>query len=517
MCFPQKQLQKNAAPPVLTLIFPTQFNVQEYLSATSVLEPFIKDPSASSKSRFLYYYSLYLSREKQRAEKRAVPGGLTAWAANDEYLTTIRQGIEALGDAADGFLLYVLGLALAELKDEEAANRVFVAAVHKYPCNWSAWRGLQAICATQDTAADLSLPDHFASAFFRASLWLELQNSHAALAELELLSKLFQRSDVLVRSVAIAYNNIQMYNEAQEMFEELLSRDPHRIDGMDIYSNIVYVKEDHPALAALARRCSETDPYRPETCCVIGNYYSLRGQHEKAIVYFRRALKLDPGYIPAWTLMGHEFVELKNPSAAIEAYQQAVTLSPHDYRAWYGLGQTYELVNMPSYALHYYDKAAQLRQTDARMWNAMAHCYASPALGNTAAAIRCYERALENDREGVAVQQLAELHRKRGERREAAKYYNMNLARIEDEGLSGQDTVDAVQFLAQFYKEEGDLETAQKCYERLLDFGAVNGQTEAKASLRAIQDEMASLREAQAAGTPAMSTPGSNMGITPPR
>lgn len=48
------------------------------------------------------------------------------------------------------------------------------------------------------------------------------------------------------------------------------------MQGMDIYSNILYVKEEFAALSALAHRCADADKYRPETCCVIGNYYSLR-------------------------------------------------------------------------------------------------------------------------------------------------------------------------------------------------------------------------------------------------
>ena len=458
-----------------------------------------------------------MAREKQRAEKRQAPAGLAAWASSDEYLKDIKQGIMSIRDTADGFLLYILGLALIELKEEASARGVLVASVCAYPCNWSAWTALQSLCPYVDTVESLNLPEqHFATPFFKAALSLDLQDSTSALKQYDIAAKLFPKSDIVYKGVALAYNNIQLYEEAEKMFDRLLQNDPHRIDDMDIYSNIIYVKEDHASLALLARRCSETDPYRPESCCVIGNYYSLRGQHEKAIVYFRRALKLDPGYIPAWTLMGHEFVELKNPSAAIECYQKAVSRRPNDYRAWYGLGQTYELVNMPSYALYYYDRAAQLRGDDPRMWNALAHCYASPALSDTAAAIRCYERALKNDREGVAVAQLATLHKQRGETEAAAKYYKMNIDRIESEGLSGQDAVVAMQFLAQYHKSKGELETAQTYFERLLDFGQVLEQEDAKASLRSIQEEIQASRAAQVAGTPTMGTPGSDMGITPP-
>ena len=102
------------------------------------------------------------------------------------------------------------------------------------------------------------------------------------------------------------------------MFETLHRKSPHRIESMDTYSNILYVKEAYAGLSHLAHSAILTDKYKPETCCIIGNYYSLRTQHEKAVSYFRRALKLNRNYLSAWTLMGHEYVEMKNPEAAIE-------------------------------------------------------------------------------------------------------------------------------------------------------------------------------------------------------
>lgn len=255
---------------------------------------------------------------------------------------------------------------------------------------------------------------------------------------------------------------------------------------MDIYSNILYVKEEFAALSALAHRSAAADKYRPETCCIIGNYYSLRGMHERAVHYFRRALRLNPSYLSAWTLMGHEYVELKNPPAAIEAYRRAVDVNPRDYRAWYGLGQTYELVNMPYYALYYFRRAVQLRPQDARMWNAMGHCYQQEQLGLLDAAIRCHQRALPYDKEGVAVHALAKLHERLGQRSEAAHYHRLNLERMSAEGISGQDAVEALTFLADFCKHTGDFEAAERYYMELLDYGA-DCKEQAKSSLREIR------------------------------
>ncbi|EFN59736.1 hypothetical protein CHLNCDRAFT_133336 [Chlorella variabilis] len=443
-----------AAPPSGSAAFELArsfFDLKEYRSAAHALRD-----SRDQLSLFLRGYATYLAGEKRKEEERieSKAAGEAAAAANTELdgLEGELQALVAAGQA-DGFLLYLLGLVLADREKKEEARQALAASVTAYPCNWSAWLALQSVCADLAAVGQLPLPDHFMRRFFLASLCVDMHHNAEALQHLQGLSDEFPRGEAVILLAALAHYNLQNFDEAQELFEGLLLRDPHRIEGMDIYSNILYVKEEFAALSALAHRCAGADKYRPETCCVIGNYYSLRGMHERAVQYFRRALRLNPAYLAAWTLMGHEFVELKNPPAAIEAYRHAVDVNPRDYRAWYGLGQTYELVNMPYYALYYFRRAVQLRPHDARMWNAMGHCYQQEQLGLLDAAIRCHRRALPYDKEG----------------------------------------------------DGGDLEAAERYYTRLLDFGAGSKEA-AKSSLREI-------RTLKAAGV----APRGPAGLTPVR
>lgn len=182
------------------------------------------------------------------------------------------------------------------------------------------------------------------------------------------------------------------FEEASELFSELLISQPHRLDGLDHYSNILYVMNARPQLAFVAQLATATDKFRPETCCVVGNYYSLKSEHEKAVMYFRRALTLDRSFLSAWTLMGHEYIEMKNTHAAIESYRRAVDVNRKDYRAWYGLGQAYEVLDMAFYALFYYQRAAALRPYDPKMWQAVGSCYAK--MGRPEQSIRALKRAL---------------------------------------------------------------------------------------------------------------------------
>ena len=48
------------------------------------------------------------------------------------------------------------------------------------------------------------------------------------------------------------------------------AEDPFRLDNLDTYSNLLYVKEMRVELSHLAHRVVQVDKYRVETCCVIG-------------------------------------------------------------------------------------------------------------------------------------------------------------------------------------------------------------------------------------------------------
>jgi hypothetical protein len=62
------------------------------------------------------------------------------------------------------------------------------------------------------------------------------------------------------------------------------------VQGMDEYSNILYVKESPAAMSHLAHRVALDDKYRPESCCIIGNYYSLSAMHEKVACFLSTKL-----------------------------------------------------------------------------------------------------------------------------------------------------------------------------------------------------------------------------------
>ncbi|XP_057857553.1 anaphase-promoting complex subunit 8 isoform X2 [Cryptomeria japonica] len=446
------------------------FDTHEYRRAAFVLRE-----TPGKKALFLRCYSLYLAGEKRKEEEAIELGGpLGKSDGLNSELAGLEQELSSnySNGTLDAFGMYLYGIVLHERGKDKLARDVLVKSVDAYPWNWSAWLELQALCTDMSILNSLELKDHWMKEFFLASAYLELHKNIEGLEKYMKLQEIFPFSEYISGQIASGFYNSRDYERAENLYTDMLKYDPYRIDGMDIFSNILYVKESFASLSHLAHRVFLTDKYRPESCCIIGNYYSLKGQHEKAVLYFKRALKLNKNYLSAWTLMGHEYVEMKNTPAAVDAYRRAVDINPRDYRAWYGLGQTYEILAMPYYALYYYRQAALLRPDDARMWIAIGNCYDSEQLQMLDQAMKCYLRALRNnDNEGIAMHKLAKLHSQLGRHDEAASYYKMNLERMENEQNGGPEMIEALLYLANYYKNRKDIEAAQMYCSRLLDYG----------------------------------------------
>ncbi|KAI5290435.1 Anaphase-promoting complex subunit 23 [Ascosphaera acerosa] len=368
-------------------------------------------PRLSQRSLFLALYSKYLAGEKRKDEESEmvlgpVDGGLTV----NRELASIAQGLstwfadrkaQGLEDKSQGWLEYLYGVVLLKAKNEKDAEKWLIRSVHLNPYNWSAWQELNDLIGSIEDVRLLrhtrdfidatltpcqrlqlkhvitELPENIMTLLFHLycsqELYQTTEDIYNTLVELE---DLFPTSAFLKTQRALLFYHSKDFDEAAQLFSEILSANPYRLDGLDHYSNILYVMSARPQLAFIAQLATATDRFRPETCCVVGNYYSLKSDHEKAVLYFRRALTLDRNFLSAWTLMGHEYIEMKNTHAAIESYRRAVDVNQKDYRAWYGLGQAYEVLDMVFYALFYYERAAALRPYDPKMWQAVGSCYA---------------------------------------------------------------------------------------------------------------------------------------------
>ncbi|KAF2774003.1 TPR-like protein [Teratosphaeria nubilosa] len=359
----------------------------------------------SQRSLFLALYARYLAGEKRKNEdsetilgpsdgpvtaNKEVPGVLTML---EDYFNA--RGLQEVGNS-QGWLEYLYGLVLVRTKSQDLARQWLLRSVSVQPLNWSAWLELASLVDSPETLQKIGQrmqPPHIMSIFWSIHCNIEMyQQTPEVLHQITQLQNMFPTSAWLQQQKALLHYHARDHETALSLFEKLTKQNPHRLEGLEVYSNLLYVLPHRPKLASLASLASTTDRFRPETNCILGNYYSLISEHEKAVLHFRRALTLDRNYQSAWTLMGHEYIELKNTQAAIESYRRAVDADRRDYRAWYGLGQGYEMLECHSYSLFYYRQAAGLCPNDPKMWAAVGLAYAK--CDKIANAISAYKRAL---------------------------------------------------------------------------------------------------------------------------
>ena len=458
------------------------------------------------------------SLEEIEAELAPYLGGRTSSSSSSE--SGSESGSRGGGEGGDPFCLFLLGLVSADAGRPRAARAALLASVRSFPLNWGAWLALAALDAAErggggggggvdgggsggsgpiSSASSLSavdaavsaalplggLPHHWASFCYLAHVSADAGDDPAdALSRARALAgggggtdggnggndsgpPGLPRSPFVAGVAASAHYASRNFDEAGEIWEAGLAADPHRLEGLVSYSNVLYVRGDSASLAALAATLASTAPFSAAAASVAGNYHSLRGDHGRALACFRRSLALEGpsnagGGIAgggigggSWTLMGHEYLELKNPAAAVASYRKAVSLAPRDHRAWYGLGQAYELLGAPHAALHYFRRAAALRPADARMWVAVGQCLellASPSSnpsitsedgsGGVAtslhrhpvrdaalAAKKAYRRAVDaGDGAGAALAALARIAEGEGDDDGAAAYHEAVVA-----------------------------------------------------------------------------------------
>ncbi|KAF9541569.1 Anaphase-promoting complex subunit 23 [Mortierella hygrophila] len=470
------------------LMAKTFFDLKEYDRCAAILEK-----CESNKSRFLRLYSKYLVGEKRREQDtREVLGPLdNGMAVNKEIEkidTELAEGYQA--GTLDAFCKYLYGIVLIKRQRKSLAVVVLTESVNQYPYNWSAWLDLGPCLPSLAAITKIkpTLPVSFMTSYFLLHTTLEYvsHQQEEGLVWLEELMETFPRSAFVKCERALVLYHARDFPEADKVFEEVVKENPHRLDSLDVFSNVLFTTGKRARLSFLAHSCAMTDNYRPETCCVIGNYYSMKGEHEKAVVYFKRALRFNRSYASAWTLLGHEYMEMKNAYAAVEAYRRAVDYDQRDFRAWNGLGQTYETLKMHYYALNYYQRATAIRPYDGRIWCAMGQCYES--LDQDLAAIKCYTRALLGpDQEKTALKKLPKLYKKIGESDAAAHYFRKSLEQFREEQSESDDKAEACLFLALYERGKGNLEDALEYAKEAMQCSSESHQEDANALTRDIR------------------------------
>ncbi|WVZ79371.1 hypothetical protein U9M48_026953 [Paspalum notatum var. saurae] len=160
--------------------------------------------------------------------------------------------------------------------------------------------------------------------------------------------------------VGKAYFELVDYLEADHYFELAHRLSPCTLDGMDIYSTVLYHLNEEMRLSYLAQDLISIDRLSPQAWCAVGNCFALRKDHETALKNFQRSVQLDSRFAYAHTLCGHEYSALEDYENSIKFYRCALQIDERHYNAWYGLGVVYLRQEKFEFAEHHFRRAFQI-------------------------------------------------------------------------------------------------------------------------------------------------------------
>ena len=157
------------------------------------------------------------------------------------------------------------------------------------------------------------------------------------------------------------------YTEAARHFEWARRADPTRLEGMEVYSTVLWHLKREAELAFLAHEALALDRLAPETWCIMGNCLSLQREHEAALRLFQRSLQLDPQFVYAHTLCGHEHVASEDFDKGLGCYRNALRLDSRHYNAWYGIGQVHFQQEKYELADYHFRRAAKIHPGSSKL------------------------------------------------------------------------------------------------------------------------------------------------------
>lgn len=164
----------------------------------------------------------------------------------------------------------------------------------------------------------------------------------------------------VLSQIGRAYFEMVDYLEADNAFGLARLASPYSLEGMDMYSTVLYHLKEDMKLSYLAQELVSTDRLASQSWCAMGNCYSLQKDHETALKNFQRAVQLNPRFAYGHTLCGHEYVALEDFENGIKSYQSALRVDARHYNAWYGLGMIYLRQEKFEFSEHHFRMALRI-------------------------------------------------------------------------------------------------------------------------------------------------------------
>lgn len=180
------------------------FDLREYDRAAYFVQN-----AQSPVPKFLYYYSMYMGKEKRRMDNMTDKAVLLE-SGHYRNLSDLMVTLRSLHSKQqlDGYCLYLYGVVLRKLDLKELAVKVFVESIKQVPALWCSYVELVSLLSDKDEIFALEIPNHWMKIFYHVEAFAEFHLNDKAIKLCEDLQMTgFQHSTYLIAQLARVFHD----------------------------------------------------------------------------------------------------------------------------------------------------------------------------------------------------------------------------------------------------------------------------------------------------------------------
>ena len=183
-------------------------------------------------------------------------------------------------------------------------------------------------------------PNNIEGLFITSCILLQSKKFELAINILNKLISLSKKNSVFYYNLALAYEGINSYSEAENHYMLAIKYEPRSVPTLVNLGNLFQQQEKYEKSIIEYNKAIMINPNDEKIHSNLGLSYFNMKLYEKSLNYYQKALDINPKYEEAIFGLGNCYDNLGNSNQAIKSFKEVISLNSKHARASFNLAQT---------------------------------------------------------------------------------------------------------------------------------------------------------------------------------
>ena len=165
-------------------------------------------------------------------------------------------------------------------------------------------------------------------------------------------------SSKLLSGLGITYSNLNAYNEAEQIFQNVSDLDP--AEGAFDLGTIYFMQGRYSKAIDSYSRATQFNPHYSDAWGNKGNALNIVGRYNESIQAYDKVIEIDPRDARAWNNKGLILTRLGKYNESIKAFDKAIELNPQNWYQWINKGIALGIVGRYNESIQAYNRAIDI-------------------------------------------------------------------------------------------------------------------------------------------------------------